>query len=618
MIAELAALGATAGLLALFTLAGRPFVVLLGLRSPSAAEVALFSAGFSAAILQISAFVYSSFAPPPRWAILAVLAAGAAAGLRGWRWPLDAARGYWSRASRSERLLALAAGAVLLATGLVAMAPLTGSDAAHYHFSAPRLLLGGTPPAETQTLHAHFVGQLHGMILFGLRLGGERLALGLLWLGGALTAAATFVLARGLMPGRWALVAALALLLAPMAFWQMTVAGAPDIWMAFYTLLAVLAALRSLGGPPARWLAAAAFFAGLVAGGKLIGWTLPLLLCLWVLYERPGGRGLRHALLCAAVALAAGGAPLVASWAATGNPLFPFFTGQLGPEGINSYAVEVTLNGARAEGFSLAPERLLGYPVRLALAGAEYGLGQLYGPLVLALGPLVLLLLRLEPRVRLLLVVWLGTLAVNAVTSQSGRFLLPVFPIALSLVMAGLAEARTRGLRIVHLAGCAAVAISLAFGAASFVVYARDFLPVATGFEPREAFLERMAPDYRLTQFVNRAMVGREGRVLIFFRHTYYLEAPFLPGNPEHSMELDPARYGSAARLLEYCRRREVRWVVKAGAYPEPMRDAWEKLEAEGWLAPVATARVDATRRRWAPGRRETVAATLFRLRDAD
>ena len=69
------------------------------------------------------------------------------------------------------------------------------------------------------------------------------------------------------------------------------------------------------------------------------------------------------------------------------------------------------------------------------------------------------------------------------------------------------------------------------------MLYAKDFLPVAVGLESREAFLQRMAPDYQTASFVNATLAARQkeegGAVLVFFRHLYYLRVPFVNGDPE-------------------------------------------------------------------------------------
>ena len=133
---------------------------------------------------------------------------------------------------------------VVLYAGLAAMAPLTGSDALNYHFTQPRLILLQGYHANFFSAHSFLTGQGHLLILAGLALGSEKFALGLLWLGGVTSALAGVAwrdagcrqLGRGV---------ALAFVSTPVVFWQMSTAGAPDMWMSFYTTMCVLMIVRA-------------------------------------------------------------------------------------------------------------------------------------------------------------------------------------------------------------------------------------------------------------------------------------------------------------------------------------------------------------------------------------
>ena len=104
-----------------------------------------------------------------------------------------------SRAMRGSRFEKWAVGAcslVLLVEGLGAMARCTGSDALHYHFTAPLLTLRyGFIPIFSY--HIVFSPDNHTLlILAGLALGSERLSMGFLFLGGLWPALATACLAH--------------------------------------------------------------------------------------------------------------------------------------------------------------------------------------------------------------------------------------------------------------------------------------------------------------------------------------------------------------------------------------------------------------------------------------
>jgi hypothetical protein len=49
---------------------------------------------------------------------------------------------------------------------------------------------------------------------------------------------------------------------------------------------------------------------------------------------------------------------------------------------------------------------------------------------------------------------------------------------------------------------------------------------------------------------------------------------------------MDPDRLASPPELLQFLRQQNVRWVVKAPNYPEPLARAFQTLEEEGNLRP--------------------------------
>ena len=81
--------------------------------------------------------------------------------------------------SKSEMALMAATLAIVAWEGLAATAPLVGSDALQYHFTVPlEILRNGFKPDFFLT-NGFLVGQSHLLILAGLSLGSEKLALAL-------------------------------------------------------------------------------------------------------------------------------------------------------------------------------------------------------------------------------------------------------------------------------------------------------------------------------------------------------------------------------------------------------------------------------------------------------
>lgn len=595
----------------------------LGFRFDSLLEEALYAAGLFFAIAEIALFGLGMFGWLKKDIVLILLSLMAIVGSKGWLRLRELAGGFRAlgprlRQSPGTLFLAILLAGCLSVDALLAMAPLTGSDAMHYHFTVPLLEQSKAFEPMFGLLTSFFTGQNHLLISLGLVLGSDRISLGLIYLGGVLTVGALFVLARRLMPVRWALAAALTFVLSPMVYWQIGTSGSPDIWMAFYAALAVLALARGLRDGlherSTRWLALAGFFAGVAAGGKYTGWAIPIAVVGWCFLST---RSWKRSAACGLWSLPTGIWPLVRNAWWTGDPLFPYLTRWLAPANFNAFTFQATLLGTRAPAFHRTLSGLLVYPLSLALKGEAYGFGQYFGPIVLAFAPLLAFAPWKDPLLRLAGFVWILTLLSNALTSQMGRFLLPVYPLILVLVFAGVAGAVAKGWRATRLGCWATLSLFFLFGIASEALYARDFLPVVVGRETQEAFLERMAPDYAITAFVNHTLEGQDGKVMVFFRYLYYLRVPFVLGDPNNSWQMDPSRYADSDAFLQLCHRLNVRWLVKAPEYPIPLAETLERLESEGRLQPAAAADVESFSGFRMNGQRAKIRVVILKLAEA-
>jgi hypothetical protein len=598
-MAFLTTFGSLAAVLLLLLVAvafGTRVLQMLGLRAANPLEQALFAAGISFGALQVIVLVLAAIGMLQRDIFLTlVLAMAVVAGNRGWRQIVELERFARLsiarvRNSRSLSTCVLAILALLILDGLISMAPLTGSDALHYHFTVPSIWVHhGFSPVFGTTL-SFAVGQAHMLILFGLTLGSDHIAMGLIFLGGMFAAGALFILAREWMSVEWSMAVTLSFLLAPIVFWQMTVAGAPDIWMTFYTTLAVLAAARSIPLRSVRLAVLAGFFAGAAAGSKFTAWAIPAALVLILLVE---SRSLWPSAASAFASLFAGMGPLFRNFLWTGDPFFPFLTRSLTPHNVNSYAIASVLADTRPVASHGSVISWAAYPFLLVLQGQKYGLGQYFGPLVLVFAPLVILAYRPSPLFRIAACVWGGMFLSNTDPPQMARFLLPVFGVALAVTFAGAETASRTGPRFLRIACSASIAVFLLFGAVSYGIYAKNFLPVSMGLEAREHFLARVSPNFQEVSFINCSLAGQPGTALVFFRYVYYLQVNYVQGNPEYSWDVDPEKLQTAAAMLDWLRKSGVRWIVKTGEYPALLRRPLEELQTQGVFEPVASTQAE-------------------------
>ena len=378
----------------------------------------------------------------------------------------------------------------MLLQGFAAMAPLSGSDALHYHFAVPLLILNEGFHPNWFLSHSFFTGLSHQLILAALAAGSERLALGWIYLGGAVASLAGAHLARQWLSGIWPWCAALAFLLTPVTFWQITTAGAPDIWMACFVTLGVLSVVRAKECPRLAATVFGGVMAGAVAGTKYTGLILAACLFAAFIWEV---RCFRRAIIFFLSAAITGCWLYVRNWVWSGDPVFPFLMRHLEPSRVNAYA----LAGYLADTGASAPRglwQIMRFPLFAAVGVAHLDFSDFLGPLSSLLCPADVLRSSQDASLAC------GTHSVarrscgNRPHFRHDAFLLPLLPIALAASMVGIAQLRGRRWRAVRVAAIVSFACSLLFGLGGLALYERNSLAVSAGLISRERYLRDMRP----------------------------------------------------------------------------------------------------------------------------
>ena len=571
---------------------GRAILKAAGLEPDGSLEQYLCSIGIAVAAYE-AGVALAEFAVRPRLAVviaLILLLAGAVPGLRGAWQAIAGIFGRIKDGSRTEHALAAAFCALVLFQGLVAVAPLTGSDALHYHFTFPLLTLRDGFVPTFSLVHSFFTGQGHLLILTGLALHSEKLSLALIFLGGVLAAAASACLARKWLSREWAWLCALCSLLTPVVFWQASTAGAPDILMAFFAAIGVLVVARARNENRFAITILAGAFAGSLAGAKYTGCLFACALMLAFLVE---ARSFRRLGLFFSAALAAGMWPYVRNMLWIHDPVFPFLLKWFAPGEMNSFTLASVLADTGASALRSIPQTFL-FPLFAAVDQAHPGFWQFFGPLPLTFLLFSVLAWRNTPVWRVASIVWLTSSVLVCLSSGMLRFLLPVFPVALAAALAGAASLRRADWPMARALSSASIAALLALCIGGALFYGRLAALASVGLLSRESYLELRAPDYGRVSFINQTLVGQgsEGKALVFLQHLYYLRVPFVSGNPNHNWNIDPQRYASAEAWDALFRAENIRWVVRAPDYPLEVAAPLQQLESEGRLVPVARAEV--------------------------
>jgi len=516
-----------------------------------------------------------------------------------------------------ERLLASLFLLILALQGLASLAPLTGSDALHYHFPAQALCLAEGFYAPWSLLHGFFCGLSHQLILAGLALGSGALAQGWLFFGGALGALATLRLTHLWIGGAWPWFAALAFAVTPVAFWQTTAAGAPDIWLCAFLPLCLLAILQARSNSSSSFIVLAGVLAGAIAGTKYTGiiFAAALLIGLLLAFRSVDHSSVAKIWLFFACATAVGIWPYLRNWFWTGDPVFPFLFSRMqhaSPLSNQTALAAIFLDTGAAHTFSLW--KLVKFPLFATVDQGHLGPWQLLGPLVLIFGPFAIWQFRKSLEGRIVLVVWfLSALGIGA-TSVMSRFLLPLLPIALAASLAGLALATQDHWRVLRALSWLAIGGFVFVGFAAMTVYSSAAWSVVAGRTSNENYLLANSPDYQSSEFVNREIerLGQPGRALIFFHHLYYVRVPFFDGDPEDSWEMNPALLNSSAAWIRLFARHQIRWVLKSPKYPRAVADSLARLENDGLLRPCASGDVESFSGKRIEGRRVREPITLY------
>ena len=543
-------------------------------------------------------------------ALLAILA-----GRTGWREAVArlGELGRHGLGQEARSWLAVPVVAAVVLAGVLTAAPLTGSDAMQYHFQVIKQYVekGRIVPVYWN-VPAFYIGSGHMIMALGMALVGEPLALAMGYLGGLLTVATAWVMARRYVGARSAWLVCALLTLSPMMFWQMAVAGTPDGWTTFFTTIAVMAFLDSLRSGNLGDVALSGFFAGVAASCKYMTWAVPLVLGALLLYRSRGPVKAMAAFVISA--LIVGPWRHVLNWIWTGDPFFPFLPTLQFSNDFNPLTHHLQRS---ATGFEPSPWRIISYPVLLVLTGKQFGDGHYFGPIVLMAAPILLWARRLG--LGEVLLFSCGVFALNALTTQYARYLLPIFPLMLVTSVSSLMCLRSQQQwRWTGRACFAAVTLFILFGAVSVGAYGWQFVPVAIGIESKDTFLSRMAPDYNVVRYVNKSLAGRDGTAMVFFRHTYYLTVPFVRGDPDNSWPMNPDKLQSGDALVGLLQRLGVRWVVKTGKYPAALAERFEELEARGALVPVASAEVENFAGKRIYGRRDRMSLVILEVEHPD
>jgi hypothetical protein len=518
--------------------------------------------------------------------------------------------------SRVARFLLLAIGIVLWVEFLTSLAPLTGSDAMHYHFTTQKLILGYGFHPDFSIALSFLCGQHHLLILLGLALGSEQLAMGFIFLGGVLTAFSLTVLASRWSSRPITLAITLLFLLTPTVFWQISSSGAPDIWMAFFAIDAVIVLCQYKIAGTWRQALLAGLLAGGLAGAKYTGCLVAAGLAAAIAIEY---RSIRNTALLCFSCLFTGLWPYLRNVVWTGDPVFPFLSKTLIPQRVNHFALNAILanTGASQSGHL---GQLIPFVFFAGMRQGSLGFWDFFGPIVFAFAPLLILAFGNFRKWRVPTTVW--CLSALGVFLGSGlpRFLLPVFPLALGCTAAGMEFSQLKGWKITSHLATGLTTLLCITGGIGLVIYSWKPVATALGIVREVSYLEERSPEYQEAVAINQVLgsQSKSGKTLLFVRHLYYLDVLFLNGDPATSWMIDPDRLRTPRDWEVFFQREGIRFVVRSPEYPAAIRAPLAEMEAKGDLVPVAQLVVQDFEGMRIEGKRAERPVIIFKVRSFD
>jgi hypothetical protein len=497
---------------------------------------------------------------------------------------------------------------------LASMAPLTGSDALHYHFAVEKLILqGGFHPIWSNS-HSFLCGQQHLLILLGLSLGSERLALGFICLGGILSAAS-----MGFLVSRWTSYKITALiilvfLLTPVVFWQITTSGAPDIYMAFLVCVAIIILTKQFETTSWQQVALAGLLVGGIAGSKYTGCVLAAAFLIAVSIEFHSISTIGTFVLAS---LVSGCWPYLRNILWTGNPVFPFLSTLFPSRFVNAYVLSDLANDTGAASAHHISQ-IIPFVFFAGLHTENLGFWSFFGPTVLSIAPLAFLAFKNCRAWRIPLLVWILSAVAMFYTSGLPRFLLPIYPIALLFAGFGVDIVSRSKWATSKSIALAVVIFAIVSGVAGLLVYSQHSLVAAAGLEGRIQYLEQTSQEYKVVEAVNRLLKGQatsQNQALVFIRHTYYLDVPYLNGNPGTGFLVDPTVLKTPAEWKLFLDDQSIGYVVRSPDYPKTIAGPLIEMEKSGELTPVQELEVEDLRGKRIDQNLNTIKVVIFKVR---
>jgi hypothetical protein len=154
-------------------------------------------------------------------------------------------------------------------------------------------------------------------------------------------------------------------------------------------------------------------------------------------------------------------------------------------------------------------------------------------------------------------------------------------------------------------------------GGAGLILY--TWKPAATtlGFVGEVRYLQEKRPEYQEAEVINRVLASQTkgGRTLLFLRHMYSLDVPFLNGDPATSWMINPDHLHTPHDWEVFFQKEGIEFIARSPDYPEVIEAPLKEMEANGELVPVAQSVVQDFQGMRIEGKRTEISVIVLRVK---
>ena len=122
------------------------------------------------------------------------------------------------------------------------------------------------------------------------------------------------------------------------------------------------------------------------------------------------------------------------------------------------------------------------------------------------------------------------------------------------------------------------------------VMYSWKAVAAALGIVNKVSYLEERAPEYQEVEAINDVLGSqtKRGKTLVFLRHLYSLNVPFMNGDPATSWMINPDHLRTPRDWEAFFQQEGIGFVVRSPSYPPAIEAPLTEMEANGDLIPFA------------------------------